>query len=479
MGPTVALASAPGRWLNGCMGSLKDKLARLGSPTGARPESGYVPASRSEPEPDEAPTADPHEAGATDEEPRREDPRGVAEALRLEIARILAKPLVKRVAHHPNEGELPFVRIETETGPLYRRILHYGAAHRVGRFSVQDGASADMDMIALLALDPGLAGIDPRGLLYVDTETTGLAGGTGTVPFLVGAAYFEEGTLVLEQLLLRQLGEETPILQRFHELVARSTGFVSYNGKSFDLPLLRTRLVLSRLPPLPEKPHVDLVHLARRVHGKRLGACKLTTVEDKVLGFVREGDIPGGEVVQRFRHFLRTGDEGALVAVVDHNAWDIVALASLLGLYGAPLGSMHAADLVGVSRTLRRSRDYEAASAIAEAAVSEGGGAEALVERAEVLRARGERDRAILDLEAALTQVDDREARLSLAKLFEHHARAPEAALALLAQPTNEGDEAHRHRVARLEKKVGKQQRLALGEGRSAPRNRRKAAKNG
>lgn len=458
------------------MGSLKDKLARLGSPTGPRPANGsplaapafYDPAAPPPPPPTDDPPA-------PSVEPAAESPRGVAEALRLEIAKILAKPLVKRVAHHPNEGELPFLRLETPSGPLYRRTLRYGIAHRVGRFSVQDGRSADMSMVALLGLDPSLAAVDPQGLLYVDTETTGLAGGTGTVPFLVGAAYFEEGTLVLEQLLLRQLGEEAPILERFLALVTRASGLVSYNGKSFDLPLIRTRLVLSRLPPLPEKPHVDLVHLARRVHGKRLGACKLTTVEEKVLGFVREGDIPGGEVVQRFRHFLRTGDEGALVAVVDHNAWDIVALASLLGLYGAPLGSMHAADLVGVSRTLRRSRDFEAASTVAEAAVTEGGGAAALVERAEVLRARGERDRAILDLEAALAQVDDRDARLSLAKLFEHHARAPEAALALLSQPTNEADDAHRRRVARLEAKVGKQQRLALGD---ASRTTRKRPKN-
>lgn len=452
------------------MGSLKDKLARLGSPTGARPGALPIPPAASR---DEPPPAAEHAPPPTHDDATGGS-RGVAEALRLEIAKILAKPLVKRVAHHPHEGELPFVRLETPTGPLYRRTLHYGAAHRVGRFSVQDGASADMAMIALLGLDPTLAGVDPRALLYVDTETTGLAGGTGTVPFLVGAAYFDEGTLVLEQLLLRQLGEEAPILERFSALVSRASGLVSYNGKSFDLPLLRTRLVLSRLPPLPDKPHVDLVHLARRVHGKRLGACKLTTVEDKVLGFVREGDIPGGEVVQRFRHFLRTGDEGALVAVVDHNAWDIVALASLLGLYGAPLGSMQAADLVGVSRTLRRSRDFDAAIAIAEAAVSEGGGAPALVERAEIRRARGERDRAILDLESALAQVDDRDARLSLAKLFEHHAKAPEAALALLTRPTNEPDAAHRRRVTRLEAKVEKQQRLALGD---APTKRRRPKK--
>lgn len=388
--------------------------------------------------------------------------RSTVEALRSEIARILAKPMVKHVPHWPTEGELPFVRSDTPSGPLYRRTLRYGAAHRVGRFSVQDGATADMAMLALLALDPSIAAVDGTRLLYVDTETTGLAGGTGTVPFLVGAAYFEDGSLVLEQLLLRQLGEETPILERFHELVTEASGLVSYNGKSFDLPLLRTRLVLSRLPALPSRPHLDLVHLARRVHGKRLGACNLTTVEDKVLGFVREGDIPGGEVVQRFRHFLRSGDEGALVAVVDHNAWDIVALAALLGLYGAPLGSMVAHDLVGVSRTLRRSRRFDAAAEVVEAAVSSGGGTFALSERAAVSQARGERDAAITDLSRVLAEVEDKAARLALAKLLEHHQRSPEAALEVLAEPTSENAVAHEKRVERLRGKLGKQQRLAL-----------------
>jgi uncharacterized protein len=438
------------------MASLKHKLARLGSPVRS---AGSDERTQAPPEPPA-------------ETPLPAPPAGSVDALRQEIARILAKPIVKKVAHYPTEGELPFVRIETPTGPLYRRTLRYGVTHHVGRFAVQDGLLVDMGMVALLALDPTLASVDPAALLYVDTETTGLAGGTGTVPFLVGAGYFEDGAFVLEQLLLRQLGEETPILERLSLLASRASGWVSYNGKSFDLPLLRTRLVLSRLPPLPELPHLDLVHLARRVHGKRLGACKLTTVEDKVLGYVRVGDIPGGEVVQRFRHFLRTGDESALVAVVEHNAWDIVALAALVGLYGAPIGSMQAADLVGISRTLRRARRADVAGPVVEAAVATGGGASALAERAEVLRARGERDEAIRDLQAVLASVDDKQARLVLAKLFEHHARAPAAALASLQassadatsegsvdttegeSPTTESLEAHQRRVARLRRKL-------------------------
>jgi uncharacterized protein len=474
------------------MASLKHKLARLGSP--ARGTTSEPAISPPTPAPTDSASPVSGESSMSDA-PRPE--AGSVEALRQEIARILARPQVKKVAHYPTEGELPFVRIETPTGPLYRRTLRYGVTHHVGRFAVQDGLLVDMAMVALLALDPTLADVEPASLLYVDTETTGLAGGTGTVPFLIGAGYFEEGAFVLEQLLLRQLGEETPMLERFSVLVEKASGLVSYNGKSFDLPLLRTRLVLSRLPRLPDRPHLDLVHLARRVHGKRLGACKLTTVEDKVLGFVREGDIPGGEVVQRFRHFLRTGDESALVAVVDHNAWDIVALGALVGLYGAPIGSMQAADLVGVSRTLRRARRVDVAASVAEAAVASGGGAGALAERAEVLRARGERDEAILDLQSVLATVDDKAARLVLAKLFEHHAHAPGAALALLTDssvdltsggasadpnaedtetPTTETLEAHRRRVARLRRKLAAETQAKTRADKPRTRVRRQAA---
>ena len=123
--------------------------------------------------------------------------------------------------------------------------------------------------MASLALDPRLAGVDFRRVLYLDTETTGLAGGTGTVPFLVGLAWFEERSLRVHQLFLRRLGEEAPMLRVLAERMAESSCLVTFNGKSFDWPLLRTRFVLNRVPVPAELPHLDLLHCARRVFKHR------------------------------------------------------------------------------------------------------------------------------------------------------------------------------------------------------------------
>lgn len=414
--------------------SLRSRLSRLGSPPAAPPPG---PPTGPPAEPRVEPSADTLSIGA----------------LRDRIAAVVARgrDRTPTVIADPSAGELPFTRHETSSGPLYRRIVRYPGTHRVGRFCVQDARTADAGMLALLALDPTLADVDPAGLLYLDTETTGLAGGTGTVPFLLGMARFEDdGALVLEQLLLRRLGEEAPILERLLTEVQRASAFVSYNGKSFDLPLLRSRLVMARLPPLPPLPHLDLVHVARRVHRDRLRSANLVGVEEHVLGYVRVGDVPGGEVVERYRHFLRTGDDSALVGVVDHNEWDIVALAALVGLYGAPFGAMHAEDLAGVARTLRRARSLDLAADAATEAVERGGGAVALRERAEVARARGERDRAVTDLERLVVEVDHAGDRLALAKLYEHHVGAPEAALALVLRGTTEGEAATKKRADRL-----------------------------
>ncbi|MCC6646484.1 MAG: ribonuclease H-like domain-containing protein [Polyangiaceae bacterium] len=398
------------------------------------------------------------------------------DALREKIAGILARPPAPRRAAATGvarEAGLPFVEISTPSGPLHQRIVRVPSSHRTGRYATVDARLADPGMLALLALDPELAAAPPSELLYLDTETTGLAGGTGTVPFLVGMARFEEGALVLEQLLLRQLGEEAPLLERVLAEVERAGGVVTYNGKAFDLPLLRTRLVMNRQPPLPARPHLDLVHVARRVHGKRVKPCTLTAIEAHVLGFERHGDVPGAEIMSRYRHFLRTGDDSALEGVVEHNAWDVYAMVAMVGLYGGPSDALRADDLSQVARTAMRAGADELAAQLADSAVSRGGGHHALRERAEISRARGERDRAIEDLEELLREVDDPAARLSLAKLYEHHLRRPGAALSLLERGTTESGAPAERRRARLARKVGAQATL-LGEEPRSPRARRR-----
>ena len=367
--------------------------------------------------------------------------------------------------------ELPFVTTETPRGPLSIRTQRLSAAHRMGRAPLLAARGASPRLLALLALDPSLAACDPARALYLDTETTGLHGGTGTVAFLVGLAFWDadspSGGLVVEQILVRNLGEEEPMLAHVRDRIALASMLVTYNGKSFDLPLLRTRFVMARLEPPIEPPHLDLVHVARRLHKPRGIECRLVSIERDVLGFVRENDVPSGEVSACYLHFLRTGDTRGLLGVVEHNAWDVIAMAALVGLYGEPLegSQLDAVDLVGVARTLKRARAVDEAWDVVERAVAAGGGDASLRARAEIAKARGDRARALADFEALALGVDDPRVRLELAKLYEHFVRDHARALALLEQGTGEDEEGGARRTGAARRKRERAQGRSARQG--------------
>jgi uncharacterized protein YprB with RNaseH-like and TPR domain len=352
------------------------------------------------------------------------------------------------------------------------RALTLSPAHRIGRAPVAAARSASAELLALLALDPSLAGVDLGRALYLDTETTGLAGGAGTVAFLVGLAFFSDETrqLVVEQLLVRNLGEEAPMLERVAARLREASALVTFNGKSFDMPLLRARFVMARIPAPPEPPHLDLVHVARRLHKTRgLAACSLTGIERDVLGFVRHDDVPSSDVSACYLHFLRTGDVKSLLGVVEHNGWDVVTMAALVGLYGDPIlapsqatagalcgSQLDAEDLVGVARTLRRAGEMERALEAATCAVERGAGPESLRARAEIAKARGDRARALADFEALAAKVDCPRVRLELAKLYEHYVKEPARALEIALGGTAERADRAEKRARRLARKAAK-----------------------
>jgi uncharacterized protein YprB with RNaseH-like and TPR domain len=398
------------------------------------------------------------------------------EALRRKMAAILGRPgPVARSPADPSQTELPFARVATDAGPLYVRRERLPPSYHVGRIPVDAAAAARAEVLALLALDPGLARCDPRRAVFLDTETTGLGQGAGIVAFLVGLAFFDDdGQLWIEQLLLRSLGEEVALLRRLDERLATASLVVTYNGKTFDLPLLASRRVMNRLRPLGERPHLDLLHVARRLHKERLGACRLVGLESEVLGFVRDADIDGGEIAPRYAHFLRTGDEAALAAVVQHNAWDVVAMAALMGLYGEPLGALHDEDLVGLARVLRRAGALERAAEAADAAVERGVGPRARQVRAQIAKARGDRARALSDFEVLSGEMDDASVRLELAKLYEHHVKEPLKALELVREGTGEGYAESERRRSRLERKVARQAEQMLRQAAGVARRTRR-----
>lgn len=358
---------------------------------------------------------------------------------------------------------LPFVDQPTAEGRLCQRLEAQRASARVGRIELDAAAEADAGLLSLLALQPDLAPCDLTRALYFDTETTGL-GGAGTLAFLLGMAWFDDaGQLQMEQLLLRQPAEEVAFLRRFEELVARSSLLVSYNGKSFDWPLLQGRRVMNRLPELSPLPHLDLLHLCRRIHKRRLSRVRLIDLESEVLGWERgEDDIPGAEIAPRYGHFLRTGDEDALRAVVDHNAWDVLSMVGLVALYGERLGSdelaslEHADDWLGLAQTFGRAKSFERAQSATARALQSGVGPDGLRLSAKLHQARGDKARALGELRALHLEVNDEATRLALCKLLEHYEKDFDAALELVEQGTGETEPAWSKRRERLARKAHK-----------------------
>ncbi|MGH7600904.1 MAG: ribonuclease H-like domain-containing protein, partial [bacterium] len=185
--------------------------------------------------------------------------------------------------------------------------------------------------LAIAGKDESLAALDLSRALFLDTETTGLAGGTGTVAFLLGIGRFEGEEFVVRQYFLRQPYEEAAMLKRLQTDINDSTGLVTFNGKTFDIPLLRTRAVLHRLNVGFERlPHFDVLHAARRLWKDQINSCSLNGLESSILRLRRSQDIPGALIPQIYFDFLRHGEAAQLPEVFAHNRQDIVSMAALL-----------------------------------------------------------------------------------------------------------------------------------------------------
>ena len=226
-------------------------------------------------------------------------------------------------------ADLPGARIRDGIGVVTTR---YDASHTAGGVAPADALVTPPAVLAALAqvrADPDLA----RGIRFLDCETTGLAGGAGTLAFIIGVAWFEDdGSLVVEQLILSSPADEPELLDLLSERLAGGTMLVTFNGRTFDGPLLRTRHVLARRPPGPlaTLPHLDLLPIARRLWRARSENCRQLTLERTILGQRRVDDMPGSMAPAAYAAWLQTGDASALEDIVRHNRDDVVGMAALL-----------------------------------------------------------------------------------------------------------------------------------------------------
>lgn len=214
----------------------------------------------------------------------------------------------------------------------------------------------------------GLEGpLDLEGALFLDTETTGLSGGVGTVVFLLGVGCAQGDQFVVRQYLMPSYAAEPLLMQALlDELSGRDT-LITFNGKTFDVPLLRSRLIMCRMDaaPLDAMRHLDLIIPSRRVWKKRLTRCSLARLEEKVLLEPRSHDLPGSEAPARYFAFLKNGDFAPLEEVIDHNRQDIVSLSTLLlrlaRAHAEPTLQQEMLDVLSMGRVLEKRGESELA----------------------------------------------------------------------------------------------------------------------
>ncbi len=242
----------------------------------------------------------------------------------------------------------------------------YSPGHRHGRHSLAD---------VLAALTRPGTEFDIERTLWLDTETTGLAGGTGTRAFLIGAAYFDGESLVVEQFLLRRLSAEGRLLTALRDRLGGVRHLVTFNGQRFDWPILETRFILARQQPVALEVHTDLIYPARRLWHRVLGTHRLSILEAEILGAPRIDDVQGWEIPMIYVQYLRTSDRRALDPVLMHNRADLLALvilhAEVVRTLRDPWGTGTPLDWEGAGVLLGRQGDPRQAAACFERAAGE------------------------------------------------------------------------------------------------------------
>lgn len=369
----------------------------------------------------------------------------------------------------------------------------YHARHReltAGGRQLGDYFPLRLSGLLELALWPQPEALHPEEALFLDTETTGLSRGAGTTPFLIGLAYFRGGEICVEQIYMNGPGGEADCLSYLLERFARFRYLVTYNGRSFDAPILRNRLTLNRKGTLPSILHFDLLHVYRRLFPRgSIASYKQPELEREMLSLVRTGDLPGAEIPQIYFDYIKYGHDAGMARVFEHNERDLVGLAFLfleaLRSYAARDGA-RAALRSGIARILLRNRRESEAlallrgleteraeqSAYAPPPFDEADPVETLRYRdllllGRVLARRGEIEEALEAYQLLVARYDCPFARMALAKLYEHKLRDFSAALeqcrALLSRPDDArpgpvggpyAPEELERRVNRLERKI-------------------------
>lgn len=394
-------------------------------------------------------------------------------ALRRRIAHIGRASDLPRPAERPRAPRVSIEEfmsgevVKTRLGEHFETERVWERHRRHGSIDISDLAELPEDLLEPLS-DSAVSAAHPFKWAFLDTETTGLAGGTGTYAFLIGVGSIDSTGFRLRQFFMRDYGEEPSLLHRLHEHLAQFDVLITYNGKAYDQPLLETRFRMSRSRhPFDRLHHLDLLHGARRLWKLRLDSCRLVDLENQILGVEREGDLPGEMIPYCYFDYLRTKQAFKVVPILHHNAIDILSLACLTAIVpfayhrpeDAPL--RHGPDLIGLARWCEKADRGDEALRLLRRAVDLGL-PDALLFRtlwdiATLERRAGRHDAALAVVAELAEGRNPYRARAleALAKHYEHRERNYAMALELTRTARSLGESPEiRRREERLRKRL-------------------------
>ncbi|HET9906288.1 MAG TPA: ribonuclease H-like domain-containing protein [Anaerolineales bacterium] len=332
----------------------------------------------------------------------------------------------------------------TALGDVFVAEQDYTIDYRHGLSSLT--CSLPISVISQWARDARIAELPLSEFAFLDTETSGLSGGTGTYAFLVGVARFVDDQFLLRQFFMRDPAEEPALLEGLANFLAPCKALVTFNGKAFDAPLLTTRYSLHRIPvPYRDYSHLDLLPLARRLWRDRLPSRALKYLEENILGLARSTEeVPGYEIPWLYFDYLRTGDARPLAGVFYHNAMDVVAMAALLSHMNNMLETpydghvQHGLDFIALGKLFEDLGYWDEAARLFERGLESGAEAESdltasdfgvAVKRLAILqKKRGDMNEALRLWEDAAER-GHLYAFLELAKHHEHKSRDVKTAI--------------------------------------------------
>jgi len=369
--------------------------------------------------------------------------------------------------------------VETDHGRHFETETLYASHQRHGNYEISDLAVLRPDLLDALS-DGVIAHAPPTRWAFLDTETTGLAGGSGTCAFLIGVGMIDASGFRVRQFFMRDYAEEKSALHALSALLKSFDVLVTYNGRSYDQPLLETRYTMCRARhPFGSMEHLDLLYGARRLFKLRLENCRLVNLESQILGVERQGDIPGEMIPYVYFEYLRTKRARRLLPVFHHNVLDIVSLACLTGLipeaFRDPenMRARHGSDLLGMARWLTMSDRMEEALRMTRRAVEMGLPDHllfrALYDAGAIEKKLGLQDAAVATFTDLTSSRNPYRAKAyeELAKHYEHkernYAMALECTRAARRLEDSEALEARQRRLETKSAGAGRQARLIPG----------------